>query len=206
MTALIRELQRTLGVADDGVYGPATHSAAMKRLGTPPQRETLSIATPGPPAPESGSAGRKTSPKGIALIHSFEQCRLTAYPDPGSSNGEPWTIGWGSTGPDIKRGTVWTQEQADARFAADLAKFERGVAAAVGDAPTTQDQFDALVSLFYNIGIGAGTGSTVIRRHKAGDYEGAAAAFGMWVKNDGKVMRGLVRRRAAEAELYRGQA
>lgn len=147
-------------------------------------------------------AGRQVSQRGIDLIHSFESCKLNAYPDPGSKDGNPWTIGWGSTGPDIKRGTVWTQAQADARFAADLAKFAAKVEALLGDAPTDQSQFDALVSLAYNIGAEALRKSTVLRKHKAGDHPGAADAFGMWVKNDGKTMRGLVRRRAAEAALY----
>jgi lysozyme len=155
--------------------------------------------TPAPPPPVTG---RTVSPKGIALIHSFEQCRLEAYPDPGSRDGTPWTIGWGSTGPGIKKGVRWTQAQADARFAEDIARFSAKVAALLGDAPTNQNQFDALVSLAYNIGVGALQKSTVLRKHKAGDYAGAARAFLMWNKNDGKVMRGLTRRRLAESDLY----
>lgn len=146
--------------------------------------------------------GRQVSQRGIDLIHSFESCKLEAYPDPGSRDGHPWTIGWGSTGDGIQRGVVWTQAQADARFAQDLNKFARKVELLIDDAPTDQSQFDALVSLAYNIGTEALKRSTVLRKHKAGDYAAAAAAFGMWVKNDGKVMRGLVRRRAAEAALY----
>jgi lysozyme len=165
-----------------------------------------------PPVALPPSSGRHVSAKGIALMHSFENCELEAYPDPGSRDGNPWTVGWGSTGPDIKRGTRWTQEQADARFAVDLASFAAKVDALIGDAPTTQEQFDAMVSLAYNIGIGSTnpakpggfTRSTTLRKHKAGDYHGAAAAFLMWDKNDGKVMRGLQRRRAAEADLYDG--
>lgn len=148
------------------------------------------------------ASGRSVSQKGIDFIHSFESCKLQAYPDPGSRDGNPWTIGWGSTGPDIKRGTVWTQGQADERFARDLAAFASKVDALLGDCPTTRHQFDALVSLAYNIGINALRGSTVLRKHKAGDYPGAAAAFVMWNKNDGKVMRGLTRRRLAESDLY----
>ena len=80
--------------------------------------------------------------------------------------------------------------------------------------PCTQYQFDALVSFAYNVGldidadnIAEGLGdSTLLRKHLAGDYEGAAAQFAAWNKNDGKVLRGLVRRRAAEAAMYRGQA
>lgn len=154
-------------------------------------------------APSVPEATRRTvSQRGIDLIHSFEQCKLEAYPDPGSRDGNPWTIGWGSTGPGIQRGTVWTQEQCDARFKRDIAAFAAKVDALLGGAPTTQNQFDALVSLAYNIGVGALRGSTVLRKHKAGDYANAAAAFGMWIKNDGKIMRGLMRRRAAEADLY----
>lgn len=141
-------------------------------------------------------------PLATKLMHQFEGCRLKAYPDPGSRNGHPWTIGWGSTGPGIGPGVVWTQEQADARFLDDLSKFGNRVAALLDDVPTTGHQMAALVSLAYNIGTSALAGSTVMRRHKAGNYAGAKAAFAAWRFNDGKEMRGLVRRRAAEAELY----
>lgn len=151
-----------------------------------------------PPEPE----GRRVGQRGIDLMHEFEGLVLTAYPDPGSKDGNPWTIGRGATGPGIHKGVTWTREQADARFAEDLAKFAAKVDALLGDAPTDQSQFDAMVSLAYNIGTEAFRKSTVLRKHKAGDHAGAAAAFGMWVKNDGKVMKGLVRRRAAESALY----
>ncbi len=148
-------------------------------------------------------AGRQVSPKGIALMHAFEGCKLAAYPDPGSRDGNPWTIGWGSTGPGIAKGTRWTQEQCDERFAVDInAKYGKAVNDMLGDSPTTQHQFDALVSLCYNIGPRALRGSTVMRKHKAGDYLGAARAFVMWNRNDGVIMRGLTRRRLAESDLY----
>jgi GH24 family phage-related lysozyme (muramidase) len=151
-------------------------------------------------------AGFRLSREGEKLIHSFEQCRLEAYPDPGSRDGHPWTIGWGATGPGIVKGTVWTQEQADERFRRDIVARESQLNNMLAGSATTQNQFDALLSLGYNIGMVALQGSTVMRRHKAGDFAGAADAFGMWVKNDGKVMRGLVRRREAEAKMYRGEA
>ena len=145
-------------------------------------------------------------PDGIALIKSFEGCAkkradgmVEAYPDPGSG-GDPWTIGWGSTGPDIKRGTVWTQAQCDERFTAHVARFADGIARSLGGAATTQHQFDAMVSLHYNTG--ALLASTLFRLHKAGDHAGAQAQFARWNKASGKVMAGLVRRRAAEAALY----
>lgn len=146
--------------------------------------------------------GRRVSKAAVDLMHSFEGCKLTAYPDPGSKDGHPWTIGWGSTGPDIKKGVVWTQAQADARFLQDLEKFEDKVTELIGDAPTTQSQFDALVCIAYNIGTGALRNSTLLRKHKARDYADAKKAFNSWIYNDGKVMNGLVRRRKAEAELY----
>jgi lysozyme len=160
--------------------------------------DRITAVLDGKPAP----AGSTVSQAGIDLIHSFESCRLTAYPDPGSADGNPWTIGWGSTGPDIKRGTVWTQAQADTRFAADLEKFASGVRKALAGAATTQWQFDALVSFAYNVGLKAFQDSTLLKLHRAGDYAGARAQFGRWINNDGKPMKGLVRRRAAEAEMY----
>jgi lysozyme len=167
------------------------------------------------PAPRpSQGLGRRASQKCIDLLHSSESCKLEAYPDPGSRDGHPWTIGWGSTGPDIVKGLKWTQAQCDARFARQLAQFEDGVNRLLGGAPTTQDQFDALVCLAYNIGldedadtIAEGLGdSSLLRFHLAGNYEKARAAFKSWRFNDGREMRGLVTRRAKEAKLYAGLA
>lgn len=167
------------------------------------QEVETALAEPLQASPSVGPpTQRRVGIKGIALMHEFEGCRLEAYPDPGSRDGNPWTIGWGSTGSDIKRGTVWTQAQADARFEQDINQFAAKVETLLGGCPTTQNQFDALCSLAYNIGLRALGGSTVLRKHKAADYLGAARAFLMWNKNDGKVMRGLTRRRLAESDLY----
>lgn len=140
------------------------------------------------------------SPRIIAFIKGYEQCRLVSYmPTP---NDRP-TIGWGSTGPDIFMGMSWTQADCDERFAEDLGKFGDGVWARVrGEPRTNQNQFDAMVSLAYNIGLGGFAGSTVLRDHNAGNHAGAQAAFGMWVKQAGKVLAGLTKRRAAEAAIY----
>jgi lysozyme len=170
------------GLKADGLAGPATNAALDTYL------------------PAKALATKRVSQAGVDLIHSFESCKLTAYPDPGSVDGKPWTIGWGSTGPGIARGVVWTQTQADDRFAADLARFEKAVALM---APvTTQNQFDALVSFAYNVGLAALNDSTLLRLHNKGDYAGAKDQFARWNKNDGKVMNGLTRRRAAEAAMY----
>jgi GH24 family phage-related lysozyme (muramidase) len=143
--------------------------------------------------------------KAIALMHEFEGCRLTAYPDPGTG-GSPWTIGWGSTtdeqGKPIQPGTTWTQERADARFEQDVERFAGKVRAVLGDAPATTSQFAALVSFAYNVGWTALRDSTLLKKHKAGDYAGAKAEFARWNKAGGRVLPGLTRRRAAEAEVY----
>lgn len=145
----------------------------------------------------------RISSHGIAVAHYFEDCKLVSYPDPGSRDGKPWTIGWGHTGPEVVKGLVWTQAQADAQFLVDVARFERAVLN-IADVPLTQGQFDALVLFAYNVGSKALENSTLLRKLNNEDYAGAALEFRRWNKNDGKVMRGLVRRRAAEECLFRG--
>lgn len=159
-------------------------------------------------SPDSVAGGVRlsVSSTGIELIKRFEGCAslrgdglYEAYPDP-ATGGAPWTIGWGATGPDIGPGTVWTQEQCDARLAQDLARHAAEVASALGDAPTTQAQFDALVSFHYNTG--AISRATLTSKHRAGDTAGAAAQFTRWNRAGGRVLKGLVRRRQAEAHVY----
>jgi len=149
---------------------------------------------------DAESLPRSIGPRGVALIKQFEGCRLAAYPDPGTG-GAPWTIGWGATGSGIVKGTVWTQEQADARLESDLARYAVDVVRALDEAPTTQAQFDALVSFHYNTG--AIASATLMKKHQAGDYAGAITEFARWVHAGGRILPGLVRRRAAEVELYR---
>lgn len=158
--------------------------------------------------------GMKSTHRAAEIIHEFEGFRAQAYPDPGSKNGLPVTCGYGSTrhldGRPIKLGETWTREYAARVFARDLAVFEQGVNLLLKGRPTTQNQFDALVSLAYNIGLdidddahAEGLGdSTLLKHHLAGDYARARAAFRSWRFNDGKEMPGLVRRREAEAALY----
>ena len=136
---------------------------------------------------------------GLALLKSFEGCKLAAYPDPGTG-GEPWTIGWGHTG-GVKRGDTCTQAQADAWLLQDLDRFEQAVERLVS-VTLTQNQFDALVSFAYNCGQGSLQTSTLLRKLLAGDYAGAQQQFSRWNRANGKEMPGLTRRRAAEAELF----
>lgn len=138
-----------------------------------------------------------TSPKGITLIKKHEGCRLRAYLCPA----RVWTIGYGHTG-DVKAGQTITQAQADALLLRDLAeRFEPHVNAMV-KVKLSQNQFDALVSLAFNIGVGALRASTLIRKLNAGDYAGAADQFKVWRMGGGKVLPGLVTRRAEEAKLF----
>ncbi|EMH4072722.1 lysozyme [Serratia marcescens] len=141
----------------------------------------------------------KTSAKGKEFIKGFEQLRLKAYPDPGTG-GEPWTIGWGHT-KGVKPGDRITQEQAEAFFYEDLAVFELTVNSAI-KRTMTQNQFDAMVSLAFNIGGSAFAGSTLVKKFNAGDVQAAAEEFPKWRNSAGKVMPGLVKRREAERKLF----
>lgn len=150
----------------------------------------------------------KPSKDCIKLVQDFEGCAkkskdglFDAYPDPGTG-GDPWTIGWGSTGKDIAKGARWTQQQCDDRLSGDLETFSAGVHKALGGAPTSQAQFDALVTFAYNVGLANLKSSTLLKKHIAGDHAGAAQEFARWNKANKKVMAGLTRRRAAEAALY----
>lgn len=150
---------------------------------------------------------RSLGAAGARLIKKWEGCakkrpdgRFDAYPDPGSTDGKPWTIGWGSTGTDVKKGVIWTQAQCDARFDVDIVKYVKEVAAFIGSTPTTRNQFDALVSFHYNTGKIAQ--STLGNLHRQGNYAQAQLQFARWIYNDGKPMNGLKSRRADEARLY----
>lgn len=142
---------------------------------------------------------RQINADGIALIKSFEGLRLKSYPDPGTG-GDPWTIGYGSTGPNVKPGMTITADQAEKLLLDDLVRFEQGVALQCPAA--TDNQFAALVAFAFNVGLGNLQTSTLRKLHNAGDYAEAAGQFGRWTKANGKTLPGLVKRRAAEAALY----
>lgn len=141
----------------------------------------------------------KTGAKGRELIKSFESLKLKAYPDP-ATGGKPWTIGWGHT-KGVKPGDQITQAQAEAFLSDDLAEFESAVNSAI-KRRMTQNQFDAMVSLAFNIGGANFASSTLVKKFNAGDASGSADEFLRWNRANGKEMKGLVRRRAAERELF----
>ena len=145
-----------------------------------------------------------TSLAGIALIQEFEKCRLKAYLD----GGGVWTIGWGTTrypdGRRVKQGDVCTQAQADAWMRADVASTEYAVDALTADT-ISQKQFDALVSLTYNIGTGGYKGSTLRRRVNINPNDPRIRpALMAWHYDNGKPIFGLWRRRHKEADFYFG--
>lgn len=138
----------------------------------------------------------KMSDAGLLLIKEFEGLRLTAYLCPANV----WTIGYGTTR-DVKPGQKISPAWAEKLLRQDVAEFEEGVTAAV-TVPLTQSQFDALVSLAYNIGLTAFRKSTLLRLLNAGDYAGAAKQFARWNRGGGKVLAGLTRRRAVERARF----
>lgn len=120
-----------------------------------------------------------------------------AYQD----SGGVWTIGYGHTG-TVRRGDTITEEQALALLDKDVEWAEKAVNSSLNGYSLTQNQFDALVSLTYNIGATGFKNSTVVKRIKVGDYNGAAEALTWWNKVKGKVNKGLVSRRAREKQLF----
>ena len=138
---------------------------------------------------------------GVDIICGFEGKRLAAYDD----GVGVWTIGFGTTvypnGIKVKKGDTCTEAQAKAYMAHDLKKFESAVNNTV-KVPLNQNQFDALVSLAYNIGTNAFSKSTLVKKLNANDIRGAADQFDVWVNAGGKRMQGLVNRRAKEKEVF----
>lgn len=143
----------------------------------------------------------KTSSKGLDLIKFWEELRLKAYLDTG---GVP-TIGWGTIlypgGAKVKMGDTCTQDQAQEYLQHDCSNFE-GVVTSVVKAPINQLMFDALVCFVYNIGARAFTDSTLLKLLNQKEYILSSQQFARWNKDNGKVLAGLIRRRASETELF----
>jgi lysozyme len=140
------------------------------------------------------------SKDGLHLTERFEGCRLVAYPDPGSG-GNPWTIGYGHTGPEVVEGLEITQEQAEQCLAQDIKQAEANVNAVV-HVELTQEEFDALVDFAFNCGCRNLDSSTLMKKLNAGDYEGASQEFIKWDMAAGHHMAGLLKRREAEAAMF----
>lgn len=138
-----------------------------------------------------------------AKMMQWEGCRLKAYRCPAGVI----TIGYGHTGPDVKPGMEITAPQAVALFNADVDKFARSVEASLAGVSLKQKQFDAVVSLAYNIGLGGLKKSTLYKKVKANPDDPTIRAEFMKHVNarvNGilKPLPGLVKRRRAEADHY----
>lgn len=168
--------------------------------------------------------------KGRKLIRESEDFRPWPYPDPASKlfraaprepwgmvppgqilarlgtdaqglSGAPWTQGSGFTKGIGPQSPMMSEVESEARLDAEIAHFAAGVERVL-TRPANENQLAAMVSLAFNIGLGAFARSTVLKAHNRGDFDAAARAFALWNKAGGRVMRGLTRRRAAEAALY----
>lgn len=137
----------------------------------------------------------KLNTEGLALIKKFEGCKLKAY----KCAAGVWTIGYGHT-KDVKEGDIITKVQAEDFLSQDLEAFEKGLRRMLIVQLNT-NQFSALISFAFNVGLGNLQRSTLLRKvnTKASD---AAEAFLPWNKAGGKVLKGLTERRKAERELY----
>lgn len=145
----------------------------------------------------------RMSDAGIALIKEFEGCRLTAYKCPAGI----WTIGYGHTtaagSPEVTPGMAITQQDAEDILRRDLVKYENGVIKLV-NVELAQGQFDALVDFAYNAGVGALAKSTLLKKVNAEEFDAVPNELMKWTKGGGRELPGLVRRRRAEARIWRG--
>ena len=150
-------------------------------------------------------APRQLSQAGAAFIQQWESLQLVGMlPTPVDAP----TAGWGHTGPDVVLGKTYTMEQINAWFAQDTGWATTDVNDSV-EPDITQHQFDACVSLCFNIGPGDPSHdipgwltSTVLRKINAGDIPGAAEAFKLWTHQNGSFVQGLLNRRTAERALF----
>ena len=136
------------------------------------------------------------SENGKSLIKSFESLRLTAYHCPAGI----LTIGYGHTG-GVRFGQMITEKQADCYLMQDLYQTEKQINKLVR-VQLTQNQYDALCSLVFNIGKRAFNQSTLLAKLNTGDYVGASSEFKRWNKIKGVISTGLVRRRQLEEDLF----
>jgi len=142
------------------------------------------------------------SEKGKQAIKNYETLRLKAYQDTSGV----WTIGYGNTfyenGTKVKDGDVITEDRANKLFENIVGKFSANVLKLISQR-LTQNQFDSIVSLAYNIGIGNFKKSTVLKKININPADRSIKdSFAVWNKSAGIVKRGLINRREAEAVNY----
>ena len=156
----------------------------------------------------SDTSGMTLSKKGLDIIKQFEGFRSEPYRD---SVGV-WTIGYGNTyypsGKKVSASDKHLTENEASKLKLDIINKDFSPSVnlllkkEIEQGKITQNMFDALISLAYNIGTGALARSSVIRHLKAGDKKAAAKAFLMWDKAKGKTLKGLTIRRQKESDLF----
>ncbi len=162
-----------------------------------PKGGSTPTAPTNPTTPSGGShpaSGLSTSSRGLHMIEQFEGLRLNAYQD----SGGVWTIGYGPTG-GVHAGQSISQAQAEQYLASDIGWAQNAVRNNV-HVPLNQNQFDALVSLTYNLGPNGY--STLLNHLNSGNYAQAQQDFHLYVHAGGQVLQGLVNRRNQEAALF----
>jgi lysozyme len=186
----------------ESIFKPKTAPAPV----TPPL-PPAQLQTPAPvPMPSDGELLKKSvdptptrlivSDNGLKMIKQHEGCKLKAYLD----GGGVWTIGYGHT-ETAKPGMVISQAEAERLFIEDVQTFADGVRQLI-KVPVTQNQFDALVSLAYNIGLEALRTSTLLKNLNRRDYVSAAENFLSWKYDNKKFVQGLLNRRVEERKLF----
>lgn len=140
--------------------------------------------------------GMQVSVSGLALIAKFETLSLKSYPDRGG-----YSIGYGHRAPEVRPGQTCTVEQAIEWLKTDAACVAEALNRLV-TVPLNQNQFDALASLTYNIGIERFAHSTLLEDLNARNYQAAAGWFPQWDHEDGIEIAGLERRRLAEQARF----
>jgi lysozyme len=138
-------------------------------------------------------------------IKTFEGCVLHAYPDP-ASGGDPWTIGYGSTyyedGTPVKKGDEISKERAEALLHRDGMR-RAGTIGSLVHSSINQNQFDALVSFAYNVGLRNFKTSTLLKKVNANPNDPTIRnEFAKWILAAGHVLNNLIERREQEAHLY----
>lgn len=200
--AQVKELQRLLSLREDGVFGIDTLKAVKDFQST---NGLVSDGVVGSKTFESLATNKKQSnnlsDNGMKLLEQFEGLRLEAYLDSAGIA----TIGWGSikypNGNKVKLGDKITKAQAKQYKLHDLKEFESTVNTSV-KVHLTQNQYDALVSISYNIGSNAFKNSTLLKKLNSGDYKGAAEQFLAWINSGGRKVKGLENRRKSEMKLF----
>jgi lysozyme len=164
---------------------------------TKPKKNNDNIDRPNMNEPKSTNVIRKINEAGLNLIKSFEGLRLETYLDAVGVR----TIGYGHTGPEVTSGLHIDKSYAEELLRSDIKRFERGVMALVSVA-LTDNQFSALVSFSFNLGLNNLKNSTLLRKLNSGQNIEAANEFPRWNRAGGKILAGLTRRREAEKALF----